>query len=358
MKKVLFCTPTGGRTGSEMMLQYMLATWQDLVSPHIYTRGTGEVFSAYPTVTYPKRGDFVGPFYEGIYFKVKKESPEFALLRKLQHQERFDMWYLNTIQMYSLAPLAVEMGIPYWVHVHELLSVYEELPREAFDFLLKNAAKIIACGTQVLDCIQSMGYGQVVLVHEGIDTRLMVPSGQLHVRQSLGIPSDIFLWAMSGTANTRKGYDLVPELLSYLPPTHGLLWIGGESKTGLGHYVTSRCRHENRAFFQVGPQTDQYYDYLAAAQGFVLLSREDPYPLVMLEAAYFGLPVLGFSSGGVSEFVEPSFGEVVEGISPKALAQRMISWADQPAPVNAARAKAMQFDVMRRKSEFQDLFRA
>ena len=78
----------------------------------------------------------------------------------------------------------------------------------------------------------------------------------------------------------------------------------------------------------------------------------------MLEAAYLGLPILGFSSGGVAEFVEPSFGEVVDGISPKALAERMTFWANHPRPNQAAKEKARRFDIHQRKVEFQNLFSA
>lgn len=359
MKKVLFCTPTGGRTGSEMMLLYLMQALGETVQPSVYTRqGKGEIFESYPVFSMPKRGDFLGPLYEGIYFKLFKKSSESAWITSLQKKCTFDLWYLNTIQMHQLAPLAVELGIPYWVHVHELVSVYEEIPFKNFEFLLKHATKIIACSKAVQDRLQEMGYANSTLLYEGVITSHIAPSGKIDVRKELNIPSDLYLWVMSGTTNLRKGYDLIPEVLAHLPKNHGILWVGGDSKTGLGHYVKSSCQQAGLFFFQVGPQVDLYYDYLDAGQGFVLMSREDPFPLVMQEAAYLGKCILGFSSGGINEFVLPSFGEVVEGIQPKRLAEVMTAWSKRSDFGEFARQRALDFDVNQRKSEFQALFQS
>lgn len=359
MKKVLFCTPTGGRTGSEMMLLYLMQAAHELIDPVVYTRlGKGEIFTQYPVVSHPKRGDFLGPLYEGIYYKLFKKSTESQLITQLQKKHAFDLWYLNTIQMYQLAPLAVSLGIPYWVHAHELVSVYEEIPSHDFDFLLRHADKIIGCSSLVTQRLQDMGFTNVVCMYEGVDTSKILPSQTINVREKLGIPSDLFLWVMSGTTNLRKGYDLIPEVLSHLPSNHGILWVGGESKTGLGHYVKSTCQKAGYAFYQVGPQVSQYYDFLQVGQGFVLMSREDPFPLVMHEAAYLGKPIVGFSSGGIEEFVQPEFGEVVDGIQPRKLAEIMVKWSQRTNFASFARQRAMEFDVVHRKKEFQALFQS
>jgi glycosyltransferase involved in cell wall biosynthesis len=60
-----------------------------------------------------------------------------------------------------------------------------------------------------------------------------------------------------------------------------------------------------------GP-SDRPTELLGAMDVFALTSREDPFPLVMLEAAAAGLPIVCFEgSGGAPEFVVPDAGNVV-----------------------------------------------
>ena len=72
-------------------------------------------------------------------------------------------------------------------------------------------------------------------------------------------------------------------------------------------------------------------DYFAAFDVFALTSREDPYPLVCLEAASFGKPILCFAGGGGEpEFVEDDCGFVVPYLDIEAMADRVLELMDSP----------------------------
>jgi glycosyltransferase involved in cell wall biosynthesis len=72
-------------------------------------------------------------------------------------------------------------------------------------------------------------------------------------------------------------------------------------------------------------------DYMAAADVFVLTSREDPYPLVCLEAAALEKPIVCFEGGGgTPEFVEADCGFVVPYLDIIGMADRVISLLDSP----------------------------
>ena len=65
-------------------------------------------------------------------------------------------------------------------------------------------------------------------------------------------------------------------------------------------------------------------DYFAASDLFALVSREDPYPLVCLEAAMLGKPILCFANaGGMPEFVENDAGFVVPYLDIDAMADKV-----------------------------------
>jgi len=64
--------------------------------------------------------------------------------------------------------------------------------------------------------------------------------------------------------------------------------------------------------------------YFAAADAFALTSREDPFPLVCLEAASTGCPIVCFDkAGGANELVEDDAGIVVPYLDVQRMAESL-----------------------------------
>ena len=73
---------------------------------------------------------------------------------------------------------------------------------------------------------------------------------------------------------------------------------------------------------------DNPLDYLAAVDVFAMVSREDPFPLVSLEAAALGKPVLCFAeAGGTPELVEHDAGAIVPYLDLETMADRLLEFA-------------------------------
>jgi hypothetical protein len=113
-----------------------------------------------------------------------------------------------------------------------------------------------------------------------------------------------------GYGDLRKGFDLFVQaarLARKRVPTLRFAWVGALDP-GLAAHLR-RDLAEAEAFGLALPgRTEDITDWLLAADAFLLTSREDPYPSVMLEAAASGLPLVVFEgSGGASDFVS-SFG--------------------------------------------------
>ncbi len=351
-KTILFLTPTGGRTGSEMMLWYLLKHLSGKIRSVIYSCQNGELFASQSTadltfINRTKRG-FIYKIYEGVYYQLFKKTPEESRVLQIQKQVKADKWYLNTLTMPRFARLAHSLHIPYFVHVHELISVYDEIPYDDFKFQFDNAEKIICCSAIVEKRIQQMGYLNTVLLHEFIDTeKVVIQQNPLDLRKKLGIPTDAYIWMMSGSMNLRKGYDLALDLLANLPENTYLLWLGNIKKTGVLHYIEQRKKIEKLTFIVIGEQSGEYYDYLNTADGFVLLAREDPFPLVMIEAAFLQKPIASFNSGGVSEFLQTGMGRVVDSFNPKDLAEVMIKIQEKEISIDKEilKNRALNFDI-------------
>src|SRR2546425_8840604 len=110
---------------------------------------------------------------------------------------------------------------------------------------------------------------------------------------------------------------------------------------------TSRTRAESL----VGKRSERVD---AAADVFVLTSREDPYPLVCLEAAALEKPIVCFANaGGASEFVEKDCGFVVPYLDMLAMADRIVSLID-----SADRRRTMGTAARRKVKERHDVSRA
>ena len=108
-------------------------------------------------------------------------------------------------------------------------------------------------------------------------------------------------------------------------------WIGGGRPADVAQFeqgIRETGVAEQVRFTGAVPQTA---GYLASADVFALTSREDPYPLVCLEAAAVGKPIVCFAgAGGMPEFVEADCGCISPYLDITAMAQNVVSLLDSP----------------------------
>jgi glycosyltransferase involved in cell wall biosynthesis len=141
----------------------------------------------------------------------------------------------------------------------------------------------------------------------------------------------------SGTADLRKGFDIFILLAKYILSQNfqnpvKFIWKG----VGLGNeFYTQGLLDIVRAgldnvvtLVPADSNMDIFYDSIDV---FLLLSREDPYPLVVLEAASFGKPTICFdNAGGAPEFVQNDAGSVVPYLDIPALANELLLYQSSP----------------------------
>jgi glycosyltransferase involved in cell wall biosynthesis len=128
-----------------------------------------------------------------------------------------------------------------------------------------------------------------------------------NIRQSLGLSEDDFVVIGCGTSDWRKGYDLFIQLANLAnqiseSPIY-FIWVGSlmENSEKISRDINN-LGLEKLVFF-VGEKTN-VSDYMLSSNIFALTSREDPFPLVCLEASSFGKPVICFEkAGGMPELV-------------------------------------------------------
>lgn len=140
-----------------------------------------------------------------------------------------------------------------------------------------------------------------------------------------------------GTLDWRKGIDIFISVASYLKHLNVLdefafIWKGADSNRE--EYLRSMYDIENAGLkeaIQFLPADREMNPFYNSIDVFFLPSREDPYPLVVLEAASFSKPVICFqNAGGASEFVQEDAGDVVPYMDIAAVASTMLSYKNDP----------------------------
>ena len=269
---------------------------------------------------------------------------------RLRHLRGFGVVYLNSIC--SVPSMRYLPSPPRTVitHVHELAlgiqcaltpSLLAPLPAADRRDPLRSTDLFIAAAEGVKANLVASGVpeNKVRRHYEFIDVEraLAAPDRTAVVRRELGLPSSTRVVVASGTFEWRKGPDLFVHLARRMferRPEEDVqfLWVGGGSGGAEDWFLAHDVRQsglEGRLRF-LGSRPNPL-DYFRLADVFVLTSREDPFPLVCLEASVLGTPVVSFDNGGMREFLAEGRGVVVPYLDIDAMAAAVEHMLDDPA---------------------------
>lgn len=134
-----------------------------------------------------------------------------------------------------------------------------------------------------------------------IDTSVFRIHNNEDLKKQLQIPQNhtVFLFVSQHIQNFRKGFDLLVEALEDIDNPDITLLIIGSSEN-----LTSRL-----TCIQLGNIYDNEIlsKYYSLADAFIIPSREDNLPNVMLESMACGTPVLSFNVGGMADEIKNNF---------------------------------------------------
>lgn len=134
-------------------------------------------------------------------------------------------------------------------------------------------------------------------------------------KKNYQLPESTTIIGVLATSEWRKGIDLfLPLITTYLElfPASDVLFIWkGFNKNSMNAYFELYDFEKSgiHKHLLLLPHDSESMEQLACFDIHLLLSREDPYPLAVLEAASFGIPTVCFDKGGgIPEFVENDAG--------------------------------------------------
>lgn len=183
-----------------------------------------------------------------------------------------------------------------------------------------NRGAIIAPSTWLLGEAEKSGVFAHFIkecIPNAIDLDIFKPLDKLAIREKYAIPNNDFvlLFIADYLKNTRKGFDLLLEALSHLDPIPMTIVAIGKGEIPVIN---------NIKLISLGEITEagSLVECFALADAFILPSKEDNLPNVMLEAFACGIPVIGFPIGGIAEHVKEHItGVLAEEISGLSLAK-------------------------------------
>jgi glycosyltransferase involved in cell wall biosynthesis len=278
----------------------------------------------------------------GVHRWKRVEDRAFARRVRSGH---YDIAYVNTIVPTREIQELSRLGIPVICHVHELdFAMMFMLGEERVAAVLPSITHFIAASGAVGDYLTSrwkVPPSKVSVIHEftipGSAANDIV-SGRARVRAELGLVNGDILVGSCGTLDWRKGADLFVQIarVAAADPRGKALrftWIGADKTSNeylkFSHDLRECGLSDRVTVIESRPNPA---DYFAAMDIFALTSREDPFPLVMLEAANVGLPIVCFaSSGGGPEFSDDNAGLVAPYLDTEAFALHVLALAADPS---------------------------
>ncbi len=272
-------------------------------------------------------------------------SSDHQLKRWLAAGPTPDLIYVNTIAAIPALQRLERMftkKIPSVIHIHELTWLLESyVNSHQIQNNLASAASIIAVSEAVRNAIVEtcrLPAESIDLVYEWLCRTVVSRADRAAhrscLRQTLGISPDAVVCAGLGVIQWRKGTEFLPIIARHCQDM-GLhvhfLWCGIGSADHIRQLQidakklgVSGCVH----FLGEVPDPSPV---LSAADIFVLPSREDPYPLAMLEGALYELPIVCFEqSGGAPELMLQGAGVAVPYLDTHAFAEAIVDLSNDP----------------------------
>ena len=342
MKNILFVSHDANRAGSQILLLRFLRLLKEnqnfkfsvlLKDGGIIENEFNEIAQTY----YWKKQNLVGKksFFDKLYKKIiNKHISVNEVLDTLKNQN-FDLIISNTITNGDILPVLNQLNCPIITYVHELeMGIQQYTKPEFFQNVIALSSSYIACAESVKqNLIQNhhINSNQIKVLPSLLpDSALNYNLDKLlneKLRNQYDIPLDAFLIGGMGTVDLRKGVDIFLQVASKLKHNRSIffLWVGGqETETDYKNFQIDKSRLElENIIFQ--KSVENPLDFMSIFDVFFVSSREDPYPLVVLEAAILSKPIICFDkAGGAKDFVENDCGAVIEYLNIDKVVEKIV----------------------------------
>ncbi len=380
MPKILFISHDATRTGAPIVFLHQLKWLRENTNiemcfllldggpliPDFEALGTTWLWKvSSPPLTFSQR---VVNRATGLFRKTPSHRE--IVLKELDGAQ-FDLVYSNTVASHEVGLLLKKRWNKPWIsHVHEMpfsiRSFYANSMRaEVLEGIDRMISVSKAC-KRLLEENFDLKNTAVDLVYECVPTSQMKkPLRSIEdVRKAWGLTNE-FVVGGSGVMSWRKGIDLfieISRIIHHSPLSKDIrfVWVGAIKKDIVEGYRYECMQLGITPSIIFTDATSDPASYFQAFDAFALTSREDPFPLVALEAAALKKPIICFeNSGGIPELIERQGGAVIPYLDIQAFANQIQEWASDRNGASTigegAYQEVQRYDVKEVAPQVQDI---
>jgi glycosyltransferase involved in cell wall biosynthesis len=301
--------------------------WGDVVTDVLFVGHTAETSGAPRALLYmadrlAARGSLTFEFLLGLGGPLEDAYRALAPVTRVGDTpdgflDGFGVVYANSVWSHPIIDRLGPRQSPLLSHVHELagglvgLDLLCASGKPAHYIAVSQAVRRLLHGYGIVD-----GSITVVPAFVPVGVGRNAIGERAPALREAGVPVDACVVGAVGAVWEYKGPDLFIDLAeavcSRMPAPPTFVWVGGPERHprlgALRQLVASRGLGDH--VFFVGPRLDPL-PLMAAFDVYALTSREDPFPLAMLEAAALRRPVVAFDVAGGAEFLASTPGCLV-----------------------------------------------
>lgn len=273
-----------------------------------------------------------------ILYNIQKDyqnNDDLARLIEKLYKKGADIAIANTVVCGDIVELLSKNKIRTVSLVHELTNTIKSMnAEEAAKAISKYADKIVFPSEFVqkgFEEVSPVDFDKVIIRPQGFYLKNRFKNkkdeARIHLRNLLNIEQESSVIIGLGAGNHRKGIDLffdTAKKVNRRDQKTYFVWVGnleGEFTNYL-HGKSKADLFKNNIIL-LEPRNDISFFY-AGADLFLMTSREDPFPSVVLEAMDVGLPVIGFrDAGGFADIVSDQTGALVPYCDTDAMARKV-----------------------------------
>lgn len=303
--------------------------------------------------------------YSGTAAIVLLKSVWFMII----NHQRFDVVHVHGITGFSfvMARIALLLRMPVCLKPAtrddlNALAVGKSWKKSLYGKWISRIPHWIAISEELREEIASKGISatRIHRIPNFVDTakfRSPEPAQKLRLRTKFHVGGGPLIYLFLGRLEERKGVDLLLQAWKTRPC--GILWIvgSGPDEPHFKQFVASEAVPSVHFF----AATSSPIDYFQAADVFVLPSRKEGFPNVLLEAMSCGLPCIASAIGGVVDVLRPDQeGLLVQAGSVESLSEALgrvaVSESDRKRWSVNARETAAHYDRMVIVRKYLDLY--
>jgi glycosyltransferase involved in cell wall biosynthesis len=341
--KLLFISHDASRTGAPILLLNLLKELKSTTeySFDIIFRDGGPLFSDFKQLatcyiwnkTYSWKSILKELLFRQSLAKYKSNRDKKRYLNKVE-SNFYQLVYSNSVKSADVLVEITENAEPRIIqHVHELEYMIRTFcDPEAFQKSIRRTSKFIAVSKIVQENLiqnHKVSKDKIEIIHAFVPNEIEIKKSRQQIRKELMFEQEDFVVVGSGTTDLRKGIDLFIQVAKQTIEKADVrfLWVGGDRNSKEFFIFQQDIQKLGLANnIMITGTVDNPHDYFNAGDVFLMTSREDPFPLVCLEAAQLKKPIICFENAiGSTEFITNENGLVVPYLNLGAMALGIVN---------------------------------